>query len=175
MRNNYSEIIEILEDDSAIFDLSEVKNYLRITHNHDDNILRNIIAAAIEVAENFTKTHITRKKIYTKLRGRVKHQITLPHSPALLIEKILYKRDKELSKDKYKIIDSGRVIEFTDTHNLYDIEISYIVGVREIGLPKSIRQGILLHIAAIYDNGGFNCDLPPQAKSLYQPFRRIYL
>ena len=175
MSNSYSEIIEILEDDSKIFDLSEVKSYLRITHDHDDNILRNITAAAIEVAENFTRMHITRKRVFVKLQGNIKHQEVLPHSPALFVEKILYKQNIELPKDKYNIIDSGKAIEFTNPYNLHDIQIFYIVGARDIGLQKSIRQGILMHIASIYDNAGFNCDLSPQIKSLYRPFRKTYL
>ena len=38
-----------------IWSLDEIKNYLRVTHDYDNNLITNLLNASIMMAENFTK------------------------------------------------------------------------------------------------------------------------
>jgi len=53
-----------------------------------------------------------------------------------------------------------------------DIEIEYKTGYRE-NIPRSIQHGILMHIAAMYENTESAAILSVQIKDLYIPYREI--
>ena len=55
---------KILEKESkAILKLKEVKNFLRISHDYDDSLVKELILAATEYAENFIGKFINVRKI----------------------------------------------------------------------------------------------------------------
>ena len=51
MSITYNPIATYIEN---IWSIDQVKNYLRISHDYDDELLENLLNTAIEYAENFT-------------------------------------------------------------------------------------------------------------------------
>jgi uncharacterized phiE125 gp8 family phage protein len=64
----------------SIFTLKEVKNFLRISHSYDDDLIKNLIDAAIDYAENFTGKFIYTRQIKCSVT-QTKNRIQLKYIP----------------------------------------------------------------------------------------------
>ncbi|MEK6733485.1 MAG: hypothetical protein AABY27_00030, partial [Pseudomonadota bacterium] len=102
--------------------------------------------------------------------------IKLKHGPILKIEefKLLFNDNSiNLSDEHYLLDKHSETIMLNRIYHAKRAEITYQAGYEEI--PASIKQGIIEHIAKLYDLRGENQSLPASVKSLYQPFKRVRL
>jgi uncharacterized phiE125 gp8 family phage protein len=108
--------------------------------------------------------------------------VALPMGPVSAISSVtVYNRDGTSG-----VIDSS-VYWLNAAHDTLDmagvlggarIEIVYIAGYGDAAaVPKPIKQGMLSHIAAMYDNrgDGNGAVLPAQTVALYAPWREVRL
>jgi uncharacterized phiE125 gp8 family phage protein len=156
-----------------IWPLEEVKNYLRISHEYDDILIQSLIESATESAENFTGLSINHRHIEYKIQS-AKSDFTLKYLPILNMEEVyLVERNK-----KQKITDNfGYVnntinrIYFNEEYVNQDVEIKYIAGHKKI--PKTITQGILMHVVLMYEHSENGTNLNSKILDLYLPHRII--
>lgn len=167
MPNNYSyTILEQLEQE--IIDLKEVKNYIRITNDNDDELLRSMINSAIQIAENFTNLTLMNKVVEVQISDA--NILHLPFTPIKEITNIIID-EKEISLDQAYIKDN--IITLTN-HKATKLKVNYTAGYEDKDkIPAPIIQGIMLHVASMYDARG--TDMMPNASVLqmYQLYRRI--
>lgn len=170
--------IELLEKcKTKIITLKYAKQYLRIDHNYDDEIIVDMIDVAIESAENYLGRHIQKSKWRMTIYGSLPSFIKLLYGPVNCIEKFkLFRGDNEvyyLSSDKYFLDKDNETIHLKRYAFTKRIEIEYSNGFPEGQFPASIKQGILEHLARLYDSRGSDQTLPISSKSFYQPYKKV--
>lgn len=165
--------------------LKEVKDYLRVIHEYDDQLIESHIRAAIDYFENFTGVNLLPREIEVKFILHNSQKVRLKFFPILeLLNLIYHYKDKNSAISDYSIfsekifnIMGQDTIEIAKLPNNYDFLIlTYISGVNEQNLPASIRYGLFLHIALIYDQANnANIGLPMEVKKFYLPYRAVRL
>lgn len=156
-----------------IWPLDEVKNYLRISHDYDDKLIVSLIDTAIDSAELFTGLSLRTKQIFCKLNHAMKF-IRLKYLPILEIEEIILAgkaESNDVTSEFGDITTNTERLNIPDQYLGKNLEIKYQAGYSEV--PRPIRQGILMHIAAMYENSEDAVILSPQIKDLYAPYRMI--
>lgn len=168
------QILSIAEQE--IFNLPTIKTYLRISHDYDDPWINELINTAICAAENFLRRTLlptTIKMHFEKIYGS---KITLHSSPISEIKEIAgYTPEKIiLTTDDYIIRDEQ--IIFRSLPNIEYVTVEYIAGyVNQFTIPNAIKQGMMLHIAEMYDSAGITAAISAEVQKLYQPYRKMLL
>ena len=156
-----------------IWPLEEVKNYLRISHKYDDNLIQSLIESATEAAENFTGLSINQRRIECKIQN-AKSNFTLRYLPILSVEEVFLvkkeQKDKITNKFGYANTTTNR-IHLNDDYVDQDIEIEYIAGHKKIA--RTISHGILMHVASMYEHSENGTNLNSQIRDLYLPYRIV--
>lgn len=168
--------LERLQTSKANFiTLNLAKQYLRVNHSYDDEMIKDMLDIVCIAAENYTSVKLKRVTWKMTIYGDLPIKIKLFHGPINRIDSFkLYKRNGELSylcKDYYVLGNN----EFNmKRHFIIErAEIIYSVGYEVDDLPSPIKQGMLEHLARMYDMRGSDKVLPVAARNLYQPYKRV--
>jgi uncharacterized phiE125 gp8 family phage protein len=168
MKDNFTVVRTNVQN---IWSLEAIKNNLRITHDHDDAVIENLIDAAVNAAENFTSLSLKLRNIklvvyrYDQARG-----VKLKYSPVFAINTI---NEKDVGPDEY-YIDRDLYKLYIKPHINTDktLTITYQAGFTQSLIPAGVKQGILAHIANMYDKseelGGV---LSEVIRSYYMPYK----
>lgn len=175
-QKNFSTIIE--SSPQRIWDLEDVKNYLRVSAGNDDKLIATMISAAISAAENFTGLSLTRKKILQICSIRGTRSLALKYSPIAQITKIVLKSQKEevdVAPDYYYLDTMRNALNLRQAVcGNEELHVEYIAGTDPVNVPDAIKHGILLHITQLYDR--HDIDQTPMAtevKNLYLSYRKL--
>lgn len=154
-----------------IWPLEEVKNYLRVSHDYDDQMICGLIDAAVSEAENFTGLSLCKRRVKLSITS-APNTVELKYSPLLEILSIFSVLDKEEDmKDKIGYVDiSMSQIYFDRKFIGGDLEIEYLSGY-QANIPRAISHGILIRVAAMYDRSENLGVIDKEIKNLYLPFR----
>ncbi|MFY9589574.1 head-tail connector protein [Rickettsia endosymbiont of Halotydeus destructor] len=173
-KNNF-QIIKIFPQ--KIWSLEQVKNYMRIEGNYDDDLILGIIDAAITAAENFTKLNFISKYVKFICNTQGKNNFALKYQPIKEIVKVtkqLKDQIVELTNDQY-FFDND-ILRLKQKLANDELIVEYVSGFEENNIPHSIKHGIMLHIAEMYDRQGqSSVGLSPEVKNLYLPYRNIQI
>lgn len=175
--------------------LSEVRDFLKISHGDEDALIASYIRAATRACENFTGRKLISQKWQLTLNDwghGLPHEggVQIPLSPILSIDKIDYWAGtdfEEVAANDYLLDNSSyqaRILP-QPTYQWPDpdrdvagirIAISAGFGADQNDVPHDIRLGILHWVAAAYDGGspGEN-QAVFMAENLWQPYRRMVL
>jgi len=172
-KKNKFQIIKIFPQE--IWSLAEVKNYMRVEANYDDDLILGLIDAAITAAENFTKLNFISKQIKFVCSISEKKEFLLRYNPIFKILKITKKykeQESDLTVNDYVI--EQNILTLNKTLNNEELIADYISGYDTGSIPHAIKHGIMLHIAEMYDRQAQNClGLSQEVKNLYLPYRNI--
>ncbi len=155
--------------------LKLAKQYLRVNHSYDDEMIEEMLDIVCEAAENYTSRKLKRTTWKMTIYGDLPIRVKLIHGPINRIDSFkLYKKNGEvsyLSSDHYVLGNN----EFNMKRHfiIEKAEITYSVGYEVEDLPAPIKQGMLEHLARLYDMRGSDKTLPVAARNLYQPYRRV--
>jgi uncharacterized phiE125 gp8 family phage protein len=160
-----------------LWSLEDAKNYLRISHSYDDNLILNLIDAAIVAAENFTGLSLV-LKLVKSIYTQTQQSFILKYKPIKIIKKVIIENGRniyELKNEEYYIDDDNYSVHLKKTLLKGELTIEYLAGFDEYNIPKPIKHGILLHIAEMYDRqeqgGGYV--FSNEIKNLYSPYRQL--
>lgn len=159
-----------------IFELSAIKNYLRISHDYDDPWLLELVECAICSAEKFLRISIIARKIKIRFDRVYNSRIILHSSPISLISEIMLHGDINIicSPENYSIKD--QTIIFKKLSRFDYLTIEYIAGyINPSFIPQAIKQGMMLHIAEMYDSHGISGSISLEVQKLYQPYKRMLI
>lgn len=173
MKNISYKILE--QEVHIICSLERAKNYLRITHDHDDALINNLINAAIEHAELFTGLTLSVKKLELSIQ-QVKDNMIVKYIPFLELCSVDLQESKveiDNMKQLCNINMQDNILNFHSKLYGKDIKIIYKAGYADGKVPHSILQGILLYISTIYDYGELNQTSIDAIRKLYIPYRKL--
>ena len=158
-----------------VISVQELKEYLHITHNHEDKILANMISAARNIAEEYLRQCLIDKVIILYIHGyhNIKQKITLPFEPILSIKKIIYNYSNILDPKLYHLVENNLYIKNNNISYIQDLQIIYQTKIDYI--HDAVKQGILVHAALIYEGKYLNNTIPMHCIALYNPLRNISL
>lgn len=171
---------EILEEikpkeNESIFSLSFVKNYLRVSHNHDDELLQLLITAAIERAEQYTAQQITQKivKVHIPALAEVNE---MNYAPLKRIEEVIIEveHDKEKVSKGLAISRDGKAIILREEGFIgKKAEIIFLAGYSPHLLPSHFKEGILYLISRSYESDILQASDHSLLASLFSVHRKV--
>lgn len=168
--------INTLGDEPVTLDVA--KAYLRLDHDKDDGLLEGLISAARSSVEAYTSRALIRQHWQLTLnagyavarsdavyltgdKSRGEQGIELPRSPFVELSgnPVLISEYGEQELKDFRIDTSGRAanIHFGSAaqamlHGTGKIQIDFVAGYDADNLPDSLRQGILMIVAQLYEN-----------------------
>lgn len=169
MHNYKYKILETSEQN--ILSIEDVKKYARISNDNDDKLLLAMINTAILMAENFIKISLVKKTIEIEASNAT--NIRLPFIPVVEIIKVIADGEEvDLSDIR---IDSD-ILTLSKHLECKLLNVIYIAGHDDPSLvPAPITQGIMLHVASMYDMRGGDASLGDHILAIYRPYRKIVI
>ncbi len=162
--------------------LGETKSYLRIDHDDEDSLVGDLIVTARMHAENWLRRSLISQAWKLGYDECAPMKISLPMGPVSAITSVtIINRDNSssvVSDECYSLNSAMTMLRFDIPLHGFQIEVAYDTGYGATGahVPSPIRQGMLNHIAVLYDaRGEGNSAMPEQSVSLYMPFREFML
>jgi uncharacterized phiE125 gp8 family phage protein len=162
--------------------LTEAKLYLRVDNTTEDTLINDLIVAARMTAEGWLKRSLITQSWKLAYDDYICEEVDLPMGPVNSITSVVvFSRDgssQTLSNSIYYLNASKDVLIFDTVNFGFRIEITYETGFGSASsVPKAIKQGMLEHIAVMYDRRAEPDDiaLPEQTLCLYLPFRELRL
>jgi hypothetical protein len=145
--------------------LQEAKNCLKISHDDDDEFIKNCIKTSVEIAENFLNLALRCKVV--EFSTNYVNKAMLPILPAIKLARVIC---QENEVEGCRILPNEGRISFPFYGQFC---VTYDCGFTENTLPFALRQGILAHTCAIFDRQIIDSDLLNQIFNFYKPFRKI--
>lgn len=160
--------------------LAEAKLYLRVDTADEDALITQMIVAVRRAAEHYLRrTLVTRqwKLVYDEV---LSERVRLPMTPVTSIVRVTKIAEGGASED---IASTLYALNAARTHlcmetriSAHQIEIVYQAGYgAAAAVPASIKQGMLSHLAELYDGRAAAYPLPDAAIALYFPHREVTL
>ena len=143
-----------------IINLEEVKIYLKIDNNIEDNLLKDLILTAIKSCEEYTNISLDRKNWYAVYKT-INHfsEIILPRKPVHKVIELggfYYNGEKsKISDDQYYLIESR--ITFKQMPFFNQIYVDFDAGYFE-QIPAELKINIFEHVAEMYESRNISSD-----------------
>ncbi len=162
--------------------LAEAKLYLRVDNTADDTLIGDMIVAARMAAEHFLRRSLVTQAWKVSYDDYVDVCTPLPMGPVTAITAVeSVARDgstQTVATTAYTLNAAQDAVNFDFIVIGFRVDITYATGYGSASaVPAPIKQGLLAHIASMYDTRGESVDfaLPPQAMRLYMPYREVRL
>lgn len=158
--------------------LEDAKLFLRVTHDDEDTLIYDLIVAARMIAEEHLKRSLMTQSWKLAYDDYLPACVILPMGPVNSVTSVtLFKRDgssQAMAASGYYLTAGNDRLFFDSPPYSHRIEVVYAAGFGNANaVPRAIKQGMLAHIAAMYDDRGESGSsvLPQQTMALYMPFR----
>lgn len=173
-------LLRFIEPATEPLTLAETKLYLRVDHNDEDMLITEMIAAAREAAEQHMHRSLITQQWKLAFDQCLPARIALPMGPVQSVVRISTLDEamsvSDISSTSYYLNAGKTHLKLTTSVSGHQIEIIYSAGYGDASaVPKAIRQGMLLHIGALYDMRSLSAGLPEAAGALYHPCREVRL
>ncbi|MGN7678657.1 MAG: head-tail connector protein [Anaplasma sp.] len=162
--------------------LKEVRSFLEIHNNKEDELLASLIAIAAEYAQWYIEQSLSRQTWLLSCAGNnIPKKICLPFGPVISVTSVVttgtYGAVNILEKGKYLLDVSRSSITLSSMSNVAKIDIVYDAGYADAkDVPMQIKCGILHHIAIAYKRRDeMRVGHLTFIKEIYSPFREVKL
>ncbi|MDX2113691.1 MAG: head-tail connector protein [Alphaproteobacteria bacterium] len=162
--------------------LTETKLYLRVDHPDEDSLIADLITAARMVAEHWMKRSLMTQTWKLAYDDYIDDDVYLPMGPVSdVVSVVAIERDGDsaiIDPELYSLNAAKNILRPETSLIAHRIEISYLAGYGGASsVPRPIKQGLLAHIAHMYDhrNGQYDSVIPDLSARLYMPYRELGL
>lgn len=159
--------------------LSDAKQYLRVEHSADDTLIGQLIVTARQMAERYLRRSLITQTWKMSFGGVLESETRLAYGPVQSVTEItLIDADgaaATLSAALYRLNATKELVLTNDYFSADRTQITYVAGYGAAAdVPGPIRQGMLMHLAALYDQRGVG-DMPDAAIALYRAYKEMAL
>jgi len=180
----------ISEAENLAVGLSEVRDFLKISHRDEDAMIAGYIRAATAACETFTGRKLIKQQWQLILNDWMEDVVQIPLSPVLSVDKIeVWQAEvfQEILPDHYLLDRTSYQTKIQPRAGYHwtvpeieaegiKITVSAGFGADRNDVPHDIRQGLLHWVAAAYDDGGSAGNQAAlMAEKLWQAYRRVAL
>lgn len=161
--------------------LENVKQFLRIEHDDEDQLLLSMIMSVRETAENYLNQSLSLQTWSYTIFDIGKGETKLARGPAHSISTVVTKDNQGLSSTldthHYHLYqESNKVIWTKPPPHIKEITFTYQAGYQTAeDVPEMIKQGMLNHLASCYENRLSSYLMPASIYQFYQPYQEIIL
>jgi len=160
--------------------LAETKLSLRVDGSEEDGYIVSLIKAARGAAEEYLRRSLVTQSWQLQFDNYVCEQVALPKGPVQSVTsvKIIAQDWSEttVSSSSYYLNAGKEQLIFRAAPIGLIIQIQYVAGYGDsTEIPYAIKQGMLAHIASLYENRDGDVNLPQVAVDLYAPFKVVKL
>lgn len=157
--------------------LADVKAFLRIEDSDEDTLIESFISAARRAAEEYMSRSLAAQQWKLSYDGYPPQSVNLPYGPVNSIVSVdIFQVDETsatLAAQSYYLTPARDMVLFDVIPCGHRVEITYSAGATLASdVPPSIRQGIIGHVAALYEQRE-NAAMPESTKALYAPYREV--
>lgn len=170
--------------------LAEAKNFLRVDHSDDDDLINALITTSRQMCEQYTRRILVSTTIdeyFDKFPhnswDNLSNLIYLSRGPVASITSVKYVdeigSEVTLTSDQYVtdlISEPARVQStagwFAAAGVVNQVIVRYVVGTAKSAIEKPLIQGMMLVISELYDNRANSVKrLPTASEYLWNPYR----
>ncbi len=160
--------------------LAETKLYLRVDGTDEDSLISDMIVAAREAAEHYLRRSLITRQWTLAYNDCVSGRVPLPMGPvqSIVDVRMIAEDSTETIVDTslYTLSAARTHLCFSQSVSAHRIEITYEAGYgMAADIPYPIRQGMLSHIAELFDGRAAAGFLPDSALALFLPYREVTL
>jgi uncharacterized phiE125 gp8 family phage protein len=170
-------IRQLIAPASEPITLSDAKNYLRVETSEDDSLIADCIVSARQIAEHTLRRSLITQDWRLSTDAGVLRSLALPMGPvqSVLAAHALNREGvaTSISASSYTLNAAADRLMFDGMPYYWRVEIDYRAGYGVSGssIPAAIRQGMLNHLAMLYDGRGVDAGMPESTATLYHPYR----
>lgn len=161
--------------------LADTKLFLRVDGNSEDALITDMIVAARMEAEQFLRRALITQTWKLAFDEYMDEQVQLPVTPVIAITSIhAFDRtgaSQLIDSDVYYLSATKDVLTTDTVIFSHRVEVLFSAGYGAASdVPAPIKQGMLHHIAGMYDARGIDSMAMPEiTQRLYMPFREVRL
>lgn len=160
--------------------LAEAKLFLRVDGSEDDALIGDIVVAVREAAERHLRASLIMQSWKLAFDDAAPERTPLPMGPVTAVTSVTLIAEgggeTAMSGSLYHLNASRETLVFAQAAIAHRVEILYAAGYGDgSDVPQPIRQGMLLHAAALYGRRDLSGALPAAASDLYRAYRRAAL
>lgn len=172
--------------------LAYAKTFLRIDHDHEDELIGDLITIARIRVETMTRHILISREIDHCVPGDSTQSVKLSAAPigSIISVKVTDQNGSELtlSEDQYRVTRRGEFLTIDPVHpsgwagftaRIDEVVVTYLAGYGESGndVPHPFRQAILLLLAQSYELRGDVGDapVPMMVDAVLMPYRKFWL
>ena len=161
--------------------LAETKTYLRVDTADEDTLITQLIATARRAAEQYLRRSLITQQWKLAYDDYLPCDVPLPMGPVQSIVRVttvtIGGSSTDISTSLYALNAAKTRLLLEQYIAEHQVEIVYQAGFGAAGtnVPEPIRQGMLAHIAEIYDGRSRAQGAPQAAIALYHPYREVTL
>lgn len=159
--------------------LAEAKLFLRVDGSAEDTLITALIEAARGSAEEYLGRSLITQIWQLAYDDYLESGTPLPRGPVSAIASVTSYDEAQtptvIDVDVYRLNAARTHIELDSAVLGHRVEVSYTAGYGAAAdVPAPIRHGVLLHVAALYDNRESPL-MPDAARACYASFRELRL
>ncbi len=159
--------------------LAMVKKTLRINSDDDDELLRNMIYAVCDRAENILGLNIRQRLVTQKFVGN-NTLLKLKYCPVLMFKQISLITTQGIRKvlraNNYILSEDGKTLRILTKNIAFrEVTVIYNTGYDSNTIPAMIKQGLLCHLIALYEGSEDHYVIPFKALDFYNSYKHYRL
>lgn len=168
-------VIKILEESSNLpIELEEIKLFLKVDYEDEDNIITRSFKTALKQCELLIGQSLIEKKYKYSFYNEIKNDLQLLYGPIKSIESMYFinKNNEEIliNPDMYFLDDiNNKIIFKTKPTNFYRLDITYTAGNNNI--TEDLKQAILFHTAKIFEDKLGYSPIPRASYNIYKNYK----
>lgn len=167
----------VLAPESEPISLAEAKLFLRVDGSDEDELIATLISAVREAAEEYLRKSLADQRWKLTYEDYAPVVTPLPRGPVLSVVSVTRRSqsgaETAVSGEVYHLSARVDALHFETAILSHEVEIVYETGYGEEEIPASIRQGMLVHLAALYEDRQGAEGMPAATLSLYKPHREV--
>lgn len=160
--------------------LAEAKAYLRVEGAADDAAIAAMLTAVRSAAEQYLRASLMPQQWKLVYDDLLPSEVPLPMKPVTGIDSVtsiaLDGTPTVLPETTYRLSASRECLLAEQVIIGAQVEIIYSAGYADAGsVPEPIKQGMLAHLAELYDGKNIAAGMPSAARAFYAPYRELRL